>query len=571
MNIDTGDSPWGDEPSQASSPVTSKPNTNDGASAQPALSVSTAEVRTPGRRGPRGTRKNSAQATRLEAVDDTFDPLGPLGEVTTETSATPTDEAPAPPQKESLAGRSPQPASTFSPTSSGAGLADSVNLEEDGGSFRGPPPVQPHADVEGPKRQTQPSMSVEQAAKPTFEISVGDPHKVGDLTSSHIVYQIRTRTTSKAYRVPEFSVSRRYRDFLWLYNSMHGNNPGVVVAPPPEKQAVGRFDTNFVESRRAALERMLNKIAGHPILQHDGDLKIFLESDAFNVDVKNKENREPDLGQSKGMLSSLGISVGGGGKFVEHDDWFHDRKIYLDALENQLKALMKSMDTVVMQRKGLAEAAGDFSGSLHALASVELSPALSSPLDGLSELQLRIRELYERQAQQDVLTLGITIDEYIRLIGSIKQAFSQRQKAFHTWHAAESDLQKRKNTQDKLLRQGKTQQDRLNQANADVADAERKVHQTRLLFEDMGRLMRNELGRFEKEKVEDFKSGVETFLESAVEAQKELIELWETFLLRLDAGEDGLPYYVPPPVSGEAGDAAPESVASPVPATDEEA
>ncbi|KAJ5662297.1 uncharacterized protein N7477_009913 [Penicillium maclennaniae] len=562
MDLDTGDSPWGDEPSQSSSPVTSKPNTNESASAQPALSVSTAEVRTPGRRGPRGTRKISAQATRLEAVDDTFDPLGPLGEVTTETSVTPTDEAPAPPQKESLGGRGPQPTSTFSPTSSGAGLADSVTLEEeDGGSFRGPPPVQPPADAEGPKRQTQPSMSVEQAAKPTFEISVGDPHKVGDLTSSHIVYQVRTRTTSKAYRVPEFSVSRRYRDFLWLYNSLHSNNPGVV--------AVGRFDTNFVESRRAALERMLNKIAGHPILQHDGDLKIFLESDAFNVDVKNKENREPDLGQSKGMLSSFGISVGGGGKFVEHDDWFHDRKIYLDALENQLKALMKSMDTVVMQRKGLAEAAGDFSGSLHALASVELSPALSSPLDGLSELQLRIRELYERQAQQDVLTLGITIDEYIRLIGSIKQAFSQRQKAFHTWHAAESDLQKRKNTQDKLLRQGKTQQDRLNQANADVADAERKVHQTRLLFEDMGRLMRNELGRFEKEKVEDFKSGVETFLESAVEAQKELIELWETFLLRLDAGEDGLPYYVPPPVSSETGDAAPESVVAPVPATDD--
>lgn len=285
---------------------------------------------------------------------------------------------------------------------------------------------------------------------------------------------------------------------------------------------------------------MLNKVAAHPILQHDGDLKIFLESETFNLDIKNKENREPDLGQNKGMFSSLGLSVGGSGKFIEHDDvsqalsfrakqcdtddvqWFHDRRIYLDALENQLKALLKAIDTVVAQRKGLAEAAGDFSASLHALASVELSPTLSVPLDGLSELQLRIRELYERQAQQDVLTLGITIDEYIRLIGSVKMAFTQRQKAFHSWHAAESELQKRKHTQEKLLRQGKSQQDRLNQVNADVADAERKVHQARLLFEDMGRLMRNELERFEKEKVEDFKSGVETFLESAVEAQKEV-------------------------------------------------
>jgi sorting nexin-1/2 len=202
--------------------------------------------------------------------------------------------------------------------------------------------------------------------------------------------------------------------------------------------------------------------------------------------------------------------------------WFHDRKIYLDALESQLKALLKATDTVVMQRKGLAEACGDFSASLHSLSAVELSPSLSTPLDSLSDIQIRIRELYERQAQQDVLTMGIVIDEYIRLIGSVKTAFQQRQKSYHSWHTAEQELQKRKATQDKLLRQGRSQQDRLNQLSADVADAERRVHQARLLFDDMGRLMRNELERFEREKVEDFKSGVETYLESAVEAQKEV-------------------------------------------------
>ncbi|PLB40050.1 sorting nexin 1 [Aspergillus candidus] len=544
MDLDSADSPWGDEPSHSPQAVgSSKSGADDATPEQSSQQASVQAPRSPARRGPRGTRKISAHATKLEAVDDTVDPLGPLGDKASETSPTATEQAPTPPQKEAFAGRNVRPTSSTSQASGTAGMADSVTLEEDGGGFHGPPPVQAPTEGEPSKRQSEPSMSLEKAANPTFDISVGDPHKVGDLTSSHIVYQVRTKTTSKAYRQPEFFVSRRYRDFLWLYNSMHNSNPGVVVPPPPEKQAVGRFDTNFVESRRAALERMLNKIAAHPILQQDGDLKIFLESETFNLDVKNKENREPDLGQNKGMFSSFGINVGGGGKFVEHDDWFHDRKVYLDALENQLKALMKSIDGVVAQRKGLAEAAGDFSGSLQALAAVELSPALSSPLYGLSDLQVRIRELYERQAQQDVLTLGITIDEYLRLIGSIKTAFSQRQKAYHSWHAAEAEMQKRKHTQDKLLRQGKTQQDRLNQVNADVADAERKVHQARLLFEDMGRLMRNELQRFEKEKVEDFKSGVETFLESAVEAQKELIELWETFLYQLDAGEDGAPFY----------------------------
>lgn len=311
---------------------------------------------------------------------------------------------------------------------------------------------------------------------------------------------------------------------------------------------------------------MLNKIASHSILHHDADLKIFLESDAFNIDVKNKENREPDLGQNKGMFSSLGINVGGsGGKFVEHDDWFHDRRVYLDALEGQLKALMKAIDSVVTQRKGLADAAGEFAVSLGNLAQVELSPVFSGPLQALSDVQVRIRELYERQAQQDVLTLGITIDEYIRLIGSVKQAFSQRQKAFHSWHTAESELAKRRSAHDKLMRQGKSQQDKLNEVGAGVSDAEKKAHQARLLFEDMGRLMRGELERFEREKVEDFKSGVETFLEGAVEAQKEvcigsfpkifegvnantmtlqLIELWETFLLQMDTEEEA-PIRVP--------------------------
>lgn len=537
MDLDGSESPWGDEPSQSASTRPSENSTDAATTTSGHATTHESLPQSPARRGPRQPRKVSAQVTKLEAVDDTTDPLGPLGESSI------IEEAPAPPLKESVGARNVQPPHPAAQATTG-GPVNRSNEQHRSGDL---PPAQFPGTEAVQKRQTQPSISVEQAAKPTFHITVGDPHKVGDLTSSHIVYQIRTKTTSKAYRRPEFEVSRRYRDFLWIYNQLHNNNPGVVVPPPPEKQAVGRFDTNFVESRRAALERMVNKIAAHPILQHDADLKIFLESETFGVDVKNKENREPDLGQSKGVFGSLGLSVGGGGKFIEHDDWFHDRKIYLDALESQLKALLKAIDTVVAQRKGLAEAAGDFSASLHALATVELSSSLSGPLEGLSDLQLRIRELYERQAQQDILTLGITIDEYIRLIGSIKTSFSQRQKSFHSWHAAEAELLKRRNTQDKLLRQGKSQQDRINQINADVADAERKVHQSRLLFEDMGRLMRNELERFEKEKVEDFKSGVETFLEGAVEAQKELIELWESFLLQLDAGEEGNPFYSPNP------------------------
>jgi hypothetical protein len=76
-------------------------------------------------------------------------------------------------------------------------MMDSVNLDddEDRPAARGPrppPPVQPPTAA-APQRQTQPSVSVEQAAKPTFTIIVGDPHKVGDLTSSHTEYSVTTK------------------------------------------------------------------------------------------------------------------------------------------------------------------------------------------------------------------------------------------------------------------------------------------------------------------------------------------------------------------------------------------
>ncbi|KAL8806492.1 MAG: hypothetical protein Q9182_001274 [Xanthomendoza sp. 2 TL-2023] len=557
--MDAEDSPWGDVPSRSSSTANlAKSTGSEAPQSVPKTAVdpkltSTSSPRSPLGKGPRTPRRTGAQATRLEAVDDSLGPLGPLGDTASDLPAP--EDAPIPPSKEQpLSMRNVRQAPSASASVMSKSMMESVDLGDDDRSvhsrsrYQGQGQPSP-GGVENPRRQIQPSVSIEQAARPSFNITVGDPHKVGDLTSSHIVYQVRTKTSSKAYKQPEFTVSRRYRDFLWLYTSLHNNNPGVVVPPPPEKQAVGRFDSNFVESRRSALERMLNKAAAHPILQHDGDLKIFLESDAFNVDVKHREHKESGLGENKGMFSSIGFGSGGGGKFIEHDDWFHDRKNYLDALENQLKALLKAIDTVVQQRKALADAAGELSASLHALSTVELSISLSTPLEGLSELQLRIRELYERQAQQDVLTLGITVDEYIRLIGSIKTAFAQRQKSFHSWHSAEAELSKRKAIQDKTLRSGKTQQDRLNQLQADVGDGERRCHQARLLFEDMGRLMRNELERFEKEKVEDFKSGVETFLEGAIEAQKELIELWETFLMQLDADEDGEPFFRPPAIS----------------------
>ncbi|KAG9533865.1 hypothetical protein KCU79_g22457, partial [Aureobasidium melanogenum] len=183
------DSPWGDVPSRSHSnsnlaaqatqdePTTSTskatPSTTE--TDTPAASDNTrAKVKSPPSKT-RPSRRFGTQSTTLEALDDSLGPLGPLGDVPAE--AAPIEERPAPPQKEQNARNAP-------PTA----LMESTTLDDDGTSTisgRAPPPVQPAPAADAPKRQTQPSVSIEQAAKPSFDISVGDPHKVGDLTSSH--------------------------------------------------------------------------------------------------------------------------------------------------------------------------------------------------------------------------------------------------------------------------------------------------------------------------------------------------------------------------------------------------
>jgi len=188
-------------------------------------------------------------------------------------------------------------------------------------------------------------------------------------------------------------------------------------------------------------------------------------------------------------------------------------------------------------RRELATIAGEFGTSLSNLATAEISPSLSNPLALLADVQYRIKELEERQNQQHLLTIASTINEYQRLVGSINLAISQRHKAFFNWQDSEAELQKRKQLLDKLRRQGNTQQDRLSQLGAEVSDGERKSHQFRLQFEEIGKLIKTEYEKFHRDQLEDFSAAVETFLEGGIETQKEKIEHWETLLMHFDQEE----------------------------------
>ncbi|KAF5099687.1 hypothetical protein D0Z00_001570 [Geotrichum galactomycetum] len=532
-------SPWDDE--ERPSPTTQLDTTTK----TPKLKGKRSAIRS------RNGRKTKATPATTETADDaqTSDPLGPLGagsgnadaiESTTTTIA-PIDEESAKITQEiesftlnnerlSLFGKSSssEENSNKSVDAAQQGL-ENININD----------TEHRAGGTSQDNSVDSKLS-EQVPQSTFAITVGDPIKVSDLASSHTVYTVQTQTTSPNFSKAEAAVTRRYRDFRWLFHALENNNPGVIIPPPPEKQAVGRFNDDFIEGRRLALEVMLNKIARHQVLQSDPDFRIFLESDSFSSDVKssaaaNASTSHEEEPKSSGFMGSFGFSFSN--KFVETDQFFTDKKKYIDSLESQFKYLAKSLDLVIGQRQELGDVTQEFANILATLSKVELSKGFSEVIENFSLVQERIRDIYYRQSLQDTMSISTTIDEYLRLINSIRNVFSQRQKSYFTLQAAEQELSKRRHQLEKLTRNKTTTLlDKINSIKQDVDTQEKVVVNARVAFDDISARIFKELERFEREKSEDFRDSVELFLENAIEAQKEAIELWETFYQRSGFG-----------------------------------
>ncbi|CEG78267.1 hypothetical protein RMATCC62417_12902 [Rhizopus microsporus] len=66
-----------------------------------------------------------------------------------------------------------------------------------------------------------------------------------------------------------------------------------------------------------------------------------------------------------------------------------------------------------------------------------------------------------------------------------------------------------------------------------------RVEELEQEFYDISKLIKSELDRFDKEKVEDFRDSVQQFLCSMIEHQKQIVALWETYFEQTEGLEDG--------------------------------
>uniref|UniRef100_A0AAX7VTB1 Sorting nexin-2 n=1 Tax=Astatotilapia calliptera TaxID=8154 RepID=A0AAX7VTB1_ASTCA len=360
-----------------------------------------------------------------------------------------------------------------------------------------------------------------------IHISVSDPEKVGEYM-----------TSISLFKRNEFAVKRRFSDFLGLHSKLASKylHIGYIVPPAPEKSIVGmtkvkvgkedQSSNEFVEKRRSALERYLMRTVKHPILLKDPDVLQFLESSELPRAVSTQAL------SSAGLLRMVNKAADAVNKMTikmnESDAWFEEKQQHFENLDVQLRKLHTSVESLVCHRKELSVNTAQFAKSAAMLGNSEDHTALSRALSQLAEVEEKIDQLHQDQANADFYLFSELLGDYVRLLTAVKGVFDHRMKTWQKWQDSQMLLQKKREAEAKL--QFTNKPDKLQQAKDEIKELEGKVQQGERDFEQISKTIRKEVSRFEKERVKDFKTIIIKYLESLVQTQQQLIKYWEAFL-----------------------------------------
>ncbi|OXB62425.1 UNVERIFIED_CONTAM: hypothetical protein H355_000292 [Colinus virginianus] len=297
-----------------------------------------------------------------------------------------------------------------------------------------------------------------------IEINVSDPEKVGDGMNAYMAYRVTTKTSISMFHQSEFSVKRRFSDFLGLHSKLATKymHIGYIVPPAPEKSIVVCLLLFVIQFQ---LPRAVNTQA----LSGAGILRMVNKA----ADAVNK------------------MTI----KMNESDAWFEEKQQQFENLDQQLRKLHASVEALVCHRKELSANTAAFAKSAAMLGNSEDHTALSRALSQLAEVEEKIDQLHQEQAFADFYMFSELLGDYIRLIAAVKGVFDHRMKCWQKWQDAQVTLQKKRETEAKLQLANKP--DKLQQAKDEIKEWETKVQQGEKDFEQISKTIRKEVGRFE--------------------------------------------------------------------------
>jgi hypothetical protein len=214
-----------------------------------------------------------------------------------------------------------------------------------------------------------------------------------------------------------------------------------------------------------------------------------------------------------------------------------DITTYMISLEKQLQAIYKHSEQVVVRTKEYALAMHEFGESVYSLG--------HSEGDGSGDLFRQVGSIIDRvstetmtHGENEQINVEEALEEYVRLVGSVKAALSRRADKRSTYVNALTNLEVKQFEYNKLLStpgkedKASAKQQQLQQAQS-TADKEKQE------FEDISKQILLEVDAFSAKKVIDVKDIFYKLIQLENQICKKRIAIWEEIIPKF--GDSSVP------------------------------
>jgi hypothetical protein len=123
----------------------------------------------------------------------------------------------------------------------------------------------------------------------------------------YTTYEIVMRTNIPAFKLKSSTVRRRYNEFEAFRDILERESARVTIPPLPGKVLTNRFSDDVIEHRREGLQRFLQIVVGHPLLQTGSKvLAAFVQGVYTQIltTIYKAHHYRPQLGQARVVVQS---------------------------------------------------------------------------------------------------------------------------------------------------------------------------------------------------------------------------------------------------------------------------
>uniref|UniRef100_A0A7S4PBR1 PX domain-containing protein n=2 Tax=Guillardia theta TaxID=55529 RepID=A0A7S4PBR1_GUITH len=369
-----------------------------------------------------------------------------------------------------------------------------------------------------------------------FDVSVTQPTKSGNGYQAYVVYKVTCKTNLEQYSSSEIIVNRRFNHFVWLHIQLLEQYPCYFIPALPDKSGIdpyfNRFDAEFIERRRWALQQFLFRLVNHPIIRTSKPLQIFFEGNEDSM--KLPEEKKPSL------FGSLFKDIGAPKvpKSMQ-DPEFAEMGLYIKELEDQLFEVHKFVERMVLRRRDFGSSLGELGLTLITMGTheektgEEEAATTSKSFHDLGSccdhLAINIQEQVKDEMEKTVFVL----EEWLRIMEGAKEALRVHGATVAQSLAFMSDYEKK----DRALKQG-VPQGKANITESDVNEARRKVEESKQRAELLGQRLREEMMRLKRMKAVELRTLLFRFVEIQIKNGFVVTESWQRALSSVVNGID---------------------------------